>query len=71
MRKLLKKYRLAAGFESMTQAAEAAGMTRQAWANLEKTNADGTIRNWRLIQKALGLTGEEVWSVITEEEEEE
>lgn len=64
MREILRRKRLAAGFESMSAAAEAAGITRQEWAAYERTNTKGTIPKWEKIQKVLGLSSAEVWDII-------
>lgn len=54
---------------SQEEMAQRLGMSRQNYGLIESGKAPGTIRFWCKVQKAFGLSGEQMWSVISDKEE--
>lgn len=68
MRKTLATKRVKAGFTTMAAAAKAAGMTRQEWANYERSDVQGTLEKWNKIKEALGLSSSEMWDIMNDKD---
>lgn len=65
--KSLKMLRLKNGL-SQEEMARKLGMSRQNYGLIETGKAPGNIRFWSNLQKTFGLSGAEMWSVISDKE---
>lgn len=65
--KSLKMLRLKNGL-SQEEMARKLGMSRQNYGLIETGKAPGNIRFWSKLQKTFGLSGAEMWSVISDKE---